>query len=54
MYLNHRAFLPEVDVLCHSHDGYRQEYVPATPRPKTQAYVDKANGLYSAAATNKK
>ena len=30
-----------------------QEYVPATPRPKTQAYVDEANGSYSAAATNK-
>ena len=51
MYLNHRAFLPEVDVLRHSHDGY--PHVPATPRPKTQAYVDGADGSYSAAATNK-
>ena len=54
VYLDHRAFLPEVDLLRHDSDGsWPQEYVPPIPKPKTQAYIDWANGSYSAAVTNK-
>ena len=50
-YLNHRAFLPQVELpFCHR---YPQEYVFTLPQPKTQTYVDWADGSYSAAATNK-
>ena len=36
-----------------SSPSWPHEYVPPIPKPKTQAYIDWANGSYSAAVTNK-
>lgn len=52
VYLNHRSFLPPVDALLKSNEGFPQEPVGKFPSPKNMSFIDTANGKYSAAVTN--
>ena len=48
VYLNHRSFLPDVDVLRLNHSGFPSSSVLQCPSPKTMEYVDTANAKYCA------
>lgn len=49
VYLNHRSFLPDTDILRTHKGDFPSKCVKVCP--KTQAFVDKFNGEYSASLT---
>ena len=53
IYLNHRRFLPEKDLLRTHHKNFPTKSVcnEGPPEPKTQEYVDDANGTYLSLTT---
>lgn len=44
VYLNHRAFLPEIDKLCRATENFSTGTFTDTPQPKIMAFVDEAIG----------
>ena len=51
VYLNHRAFLPSIDVLHSDKRGFPSATHKKRPAPKTMEFVNKANGEVAAAST---
>lgn len=52
VYLNHRAFLPSVDVLHKDQQNFPGANSVDRPAPKTMAFIDKANGEVAAATSD--
>ena len=52
VYLDHRAFLPSIDVLHSDNGGFPSATHKKRPAPKTMELVNKANGEVAAASTD--
>ena len=52
VYLNHRAFLPEIDMLCRATENFPTGTFTDTPQPKTMAFVDEAIGKVVGTTSN--